>query len=132
MHMKNNQVDQFHLNTRAMIVNPLDSTKYNQIKGRKMTGYIRNNELYFVYVDGNGEVLYYPDDKGVIIGLNKTISSNIKIFLEDKKVVDIVFINKPEGTLNPLFLVKPEDRFLKDFHWYIDLKPLRKEDIFLE
>lgn len=130
MHMKNNQVDQFHLNNKAMIINQLDSTKYNQIKGRNMTGYVRGNELYFVYVDGNGEVLYYPDDKGVIIGLDKTISSNIKIFLEQKKVKDIIFINKPEGQLNPLFMVATADRYLKDFQWHIGLKPLNKGDIF--
>lgn len=97
-----------------------------------MTGYVNDNDLRFVFVDGNGEVLYYPDDRGVIIGLDKTISSNIKIFLEQKKVKDIIFINKPEGQLNPLFMVAPEDRFLKDFQWHIQLRPLRKEDIFIK
>lgn len=130
MHMKDNQVDQFHLNNKGMIINPLDSIMFNQIKGRNMTGYVHNNELYQVYVDGNGEVIYYPDDQGVIIGLNKTISSNIKINLVNKKVNRIVFITKPEGQLNPLFLVKKEERYLKDFQWNIDRKPLRKEDIF--
>ena len=57
-----------------------------------MTGYIRHNELYLVEVDGNGESIYYPDDKGVIIGLNKTISSAIKIHLKEKRVNRIVFI----------------------------------------
>lgn len=130
MHMRENKVDQFRLINKAMIVNQLDSTKYNQIKGRNMTGYVDNNELHFVFVDGNGEVLYYPDDKGIIIGLDKTVSSTIKIFLQQKKVKDIVFVTKPEGQLNPLFMVEPQDRFLKDFQWHIDLKPLNKEDIF--
>lgn len=132
MHMRDNKVDQFQLQNKAMIINQLDSTKYNQIKGRNMTGYVNDNDLRFVFVDGNGEVLYYPDDRGVIIGLDKTISSNIKIFLEQKKVKDIIFINKPEGQLNPLFMVAPEDRFLKDFQWHIQLRPLRKEDIFIK
>lgn len=132
MHMKDNEVDRFNINSKAMIINPLDSTKFNQIKGRNMTGYVQKNELYLVDVNGNGEVLYYPDDKGVIIGLNKTISSTIKIQLVQKKVNRIVFITKPEGQLNPLFLVKKEDRFLKDFNWYIHLKPLKKEDIFIK
>lgn len=130
MHLLNNQVDLFHLNNKAMIINQLDSTMFNQIKGRNMTGYVHNNELHLVFVDGSGEALYYPDDKGVIIGLNKTVSSTIKIFLEQKKVKDIVFITKVEGQMNPLFLVQPEDKFLKDFQWHIDQKPLEKEDIF--
>lgn len=141
MHIRNNQVDRFRLNNKAMIVNQADSTMYklqpdqqekifNQIKGRNITGFVRNNELRTVLVDGNGEAIYYPDDKGVIIGLYKGISSVIRIELQDKKIQDITFINKPEGSLNPLFLVQPEEQQLKDFEWRIELKPLIKEDIF--
>lgn len=141
MHIRNNQVDQFRLNNKAMIVNQVDSTMYkllpdqkdtmfNQIKGRNMIGYISNNELHLVVVNGNGEVIYYPDDKGIIIGLNKTISSNIRIMLQDKKLKKIAFINKPEGQLNPLFMVQPAERLLKDFQWHIKRKPQTKEDIF--
>ena len=36
-----------------------DSIRFNQIKGRDMIGYIRNNELYKILVDGNGQSLYY-------------------------------------------------------------------------
>lgn len=141
MHIHNNEVDQFRLNEKAMIVNPMDSTMYklrpdqkgimfNQIKGRNMIGYVKGNELRKVLVNGSGEAIYYPDDKGIIIGLNKAISSTIRIELEEKKIKDITFITKPEGTLNPLFMVKPEDQLLKDFHWYIEFKPLTKQDIF--
>ncbi len=141
MHIRNNQVDRFRLNNKAMIVNQVDSTMYklqpdqkekmfNQIKGRNMTGIIRNNELRTMIVDGNGEAIYYPDDKGVIIGLNRATSSTIRIELLDKKIQDITFINKPEGSLNPLFMVKPEEQQLKDFQWHIELKPQTKEDIF--
>ena len=141
MHMKDNQVDIFDMKNKAMIVNPVDSTMYkllpdqrgvlfNQIKGRDMRGYVKNNELYLMMVNGSGESIFYPDDKGFIIGLNKAMSSTIKIELENKKIKDITFITKVEGTLNPLLLVKPEDRELKDFHWHIDKKPLQKEDIF--
>lgn len=140
MHLVDNQVDQFRLNNKAMIINQLDSTMYiltpgqdtmfNQIKGRDMVGYVVNNELKRVNVNGNGEVIYYPDDKGFIIGLNKTVSSNIRIYLEQKKVKEIVFINKPEGQLNPLFMVDEKDRLLKDFQWHIQKKPTKKEDIY--
>lgn len=141
MHITNNQVDRFDLKNKAMIVSQVDSTMYkllpdqrgvlfNQIKGRDMTGYVRNNELYLMEVNGSGESIFYPDDQGFIIGLNRATSSTIKIELENKKVKDITFINKPEGTLNPLFLVKPEERKLKDFQWHIEKKPLEKEDIF--
>ncbi|MEG0795671.1 MAG: OstA-like protein [Odoribacter sp.] len=130
MHLRNNQVDEFHLLNKALIINQLDTVMFNQIKGRNMTGYVTNNELTKVYVNGNGEVLYYTDDKGVIFGLNKTICSNMNIYLTQKRVKKIVFLTKPEGKLNPLFKVTKEDRYLKDFQWHINQKPLKKEDIF--
>lgn len=131
MLLKNNQVDRFHLNNKAMIINQIDTVMFNQIKGRKMTGYMRDNELFKVDIEGNGEVLYYTDDQGEIIGLNKTICSNMKIFLKERKVNEIVFLNKPEGNVTPLFMLKPEDRRLKDFNWRIYLRPRNKEDIFM-
>ena len=114
MHMVNNEVDKFNLNNKAMIVNQVDSTMYKLL----------------MLVDGSGESAYYPDDNGFIIGLNKATSSNIKIELENKKIKDITFINNVEGTLNPLFMVTPEDGKLRDFQWHIDKKPMKKEDIF--
>ena len=132
MLMANNVIKEFHLNEKAMIINRIDSTKYNQIKGRDMVGHMQNNELYLVDVNGNGETLYYPDDKGVIIGMNKAISSYIKIYLANRKVKDIIFLQKPEGNLNPLFLVNPEDMRLRDFQWHIEKQPQTKEEIFLK
>lgn len=131
MLLKNNEVDRFHLNNKAMIINQLDTVMFNQIKGRNMTGYMRDNELYKVDIEGNGEVLYYTEDQGEIIGLNKTICSNMKIFLKERKVNEIVFLNKPEGSVTPLFMLKTEDRRLKDFNWRIYLRPRNKEDIYM-
>ena len=76
------------------------------------------------------ETIYYTSDKGIIIGLNRASSSKIRIDLKENRISDITFISGVEGTLNPLFMLKPEDHKLKDFQWYIHLKPLVKEDIF--
>lgn len=130
MHLKENKVDHFDLHTKAMIVNQIDSAMFNQIKGRNMTGLVTNNELYRVNVNGSGEALYYPDDQGIPIGLNRTTSSNIRIDIDQRKVKNITFINNVDGTLTPLFMIKPEDMKLKDFQWHIEKKPLSKEDIF--
>ena len=107
-----------------------DTEMFDQIKGRNMTGYFKDNELYMVYVDGSGETIYYPDDQGAIIGVNRATSSNIRIMIEKRRVTDIIFINKPDGDLTPLFLVDPREERLKDFRWLKYLQPLDKYDIF--
>ncbi|MDR0983344.1 MAG: organic solvent tolerance protein OstA [Culturomica sp.] len=130
MLLQNNVVKEFHLNDKAMIVNPIDTNRYNQIKGRNMIGYMKNNELELVDVNGNGESIYFYEEKNDIL-LNKAVSSLIKIYLNQRKIKDIEFITQVDGSLTPWFLVKPEELYLSDFHWYIDLKPLTKEDIFV-
>jgi len=127
----NGKIKEFYLNNKAfMVARREESEMYDQIKGRNMTGYFKDNELYMVYVDGNGETIYFPDDKGVIIGINTATSSNIRIMIDKRKVTDIIFINKPDGELNPLFLADPEEARLKDFRWLQYMQPLNKYDIF--
>ncbi|WP_251619930.1 OstA-like protein [Odoribacter lunatus] len=132
MLLANNVIKEFHLLEKSMIINQIDSVKYNQIKGRNMIGHLQNNELHLVDVNGNGETLYYPDDKGAIIGMNKATGAYIKIYISERRVKDIIFIQKPEGSMSPLLLVNPEETRLRDFQWHIEKKPLNKEAIFLK
>ena len=62
--------------------------------------------------------------------MNKELMEALDILEKEKRVNRIVFITKPEGTLNPLIIVDPKDRFLKDFEWHQDKQPRSKEDIF--
>ncbi len=59
----------------AFIISREDSGKFNQITGRSMTGYIRNNELTRIDVNGNAQTIYYAKDGKTFIGVNKAQSS---------------------------------------------------------
>jgi len=57
---------------------------YNQIKGKNMVGYFRNNELVKINVDGNAQTVYYVrEDDGYLIGINLAESSTMTIRLKD-------------------------------------------------
>ncbi len=125
--------DQVLLKDDAFIISmDDDSLRYNQIKGKSMTGYISKNKLKKIDVDGNGQSNYYAhDDKGEIIGLNKAESSNITIYMnDDGKVKKIVFIKSPEGELKPMADIADGDKLLPGFTWQEELRPKNKEDIF--
>lgn len=107
-----------------------DSIRFNQIKGKNMTGYVRNNELFKIDVNGNGQSNYYARDKAGIIGLNKAESSNITIHLKQGKVARIVFITSPEGELKPMADIDDGDEMLPGFNWQQDIRPKSKQDIF--
>lgn len=107
-----------------------DSIRFNQIKGKNMTGFIRKNKLYRIDVNGNGQSNYYARDKKGIIGLNKAESSNITIYMNEGKVKKIAFIKSPEGELKPLADIDANDKLLPGFNWQEALRPKNKEDIF--
>lgn len=52
-------IDRLLVYQNAMLNDRVDSTQYNQIKGRHLTGYFEKNELYHVFIKGNGQSLYY-------------------------------------------------------------------------
>lgn len=107
-----------------------DSLRFNQIKGKNMTGYVRDNKLYKIDVNGNGQSNYYARDKNGVIGLNKAESSNISIYMNDGKVKKIAFIKSPDGELKPLAELESGDKLLPGFNWQAEIRPKNKEDIF--
>lgn len=127
---KENQIVEMKEN--AFIIAEEDSARYNQIKGRDMTGYIRGRDLYKINVDGNGESLYYARDDNGVIGLNKAEGSNILIFLTERKVKRIVFVMSPEGQLTPVADILDEEKTLQGFAWLDAIRPKSSTDIFLK
>ncbi len=107
-----------------------DSLRFNQIKGKNMTGFVRNNQLDKIDVNGNGQSNYYARDKTGIIGLNKAESSNITIYMDKGKVKKIAFIKSPDGELKPLGELEEADKLLPGFKWQAEIRPKNKEDIF--
>ncbi len=129
---KNEMMDHFEMHGNALIVSRYDSIRFNQIKGKKMYGYFRENELYRIDVNGNGQSIYYPEDQGRLIGMNRSECSNIVIFVKERKIKKIKLLKSPSGTLSPPPEGFSEDQRLKGFKWLSDERPVRPEDVFNE
>ncbi len=132
MYMKNQVLDRVELLNTAFLISPEDTSGYNQVKGKLMNGYIRNNELYRLDVDGNSQTIYYPKDEEQLIGVNRAESSNMTLFMKNKKISDIIMRVSPAGNMNPMYILPSEELRLKGFVWLDDYRPKNKEDIFLK
>jgi len=129
--MKHKQIDCMELYSSAFIISQDDTAKYNQIKGKMITGYFINNDLRKIKVKGNGETLYFVRDDGKkLIGINKAESENMLIYVADRDIKTISFSIKPEATLYPESDLSPADILLKGFRWEDQVRPNNKEDIF--
>lgn len=127
----NEEVRSIELFEAAFVISQEDTLGYNQVKGRRLTGHFRENDLWRIDVFGNGETIYYVrEEDGTLVGINKALSSNIVIFVEDRRVVGIRFLQKPDANLFPPGRLSAEDRLLRNFRWLANRRPESKEDIF--
>jgi len=130
MLLKDQKMENVLFERNAFMVNTqLDSSKFNQVKGRKITGYFKDNNLDRIYVDGNAESVYYTVDKEEYTGMLRSISSRIKIKFEDNKMTDVISIRKPENIYYPIISIPADQEILEGFIWRPELRPKSKEEI---
>jgi len=104
---------------------------YNQVKGKELTGLFVNNELRQVDIIKNTETIYYSrNEETELIGINKTLSSSIKILFENKDIKDIYYYKQVDGTLTPPEEFPANARKLTGFNWRGDERLTKKEDLF--
>ncbi len=130
---KNKKVDHIYIQRSAVAIQHNDSVYYNQLSGKEIIAYVDSGQLKKVKVNGNAETIYYPiDDKdSTLVGLNKTQSSFVVMYMRNKKIQRVVLTSVSNGTMYPLTKLKGSDLFLKNFFWLEDERPTKIKDIFL-
>jgi len=131
LQLKDKKLNNMLLQHNSFIVNSenADSTNFNQIKGKVITGFFKDNKLNQMFVDGNAETAYYVKDDTTYMGLNHSVSSRIKISFLDGKVKNINLIRRIEGQTTPMDKLTEEDKILKGFIWKPKDRPKSKEEI---
>jgi len=127
---KNRQTDRMELYNSAFVCSQVDDKRFNQIKGRSLTGYFRDNELYKIDISGNGESIYFLVDGENILGVNTSRCATIEIGIEDGKIRDIIQKQSPEGVIDPPKMNGQDQIRLDGFNWFDDLRPKKILDIF--
>ena len=85
--ISNNKVDKIYFFNTCFVASQYDTLRYNQIKGREMTAYFKDNEIYKLFVHGNAETIYYIcENDSSMIGVNKSASSNLMLCYIWKKI----------------------------------------------
>jgi len=127
----NNELDSLIMFNTSFIISADSLGNYNQIKGRNMVGYFRNNQIYRLKVDGNAQSVYWVrDDQKHLIGINKAESSYMVIGVKNNEIKTINYVEKASETMYPEKDLPKDGRILKGFSWQETLRPLSKYDIF--
>jgi len=130
----NGSIDRLNTYNDAFIISEVDTLHYNQIKGKDLVGYFRDNELYKVWIEGNGQSIYFAeelkDSVSTILGVNKSECSTIMIHIKDSEIERVNFITQPESAFYPLSKLSAPEMQLADFKWEEDRRPLSLADLF--
>jgi lipopolysaccharide export system protein LptA len=126
---ENQQPKRMNLNNKGFITQE-DPSGFNQIKGRKVVGLFRDNELYRVNGFNDAETIYYFYDGPDVTGANKMKSTNVVILSEDKQAQEVNHKENVEGELIPPHEFSQDELTLSGFRWQIKIKPVDREDIY--
>ena len=130
MYIKDREISEIHyIDDASIFADVFKQKKFNQVKGETMIAYFKDNEIDYVLIDGSAESLYYlQEDNKDLIGVNKSTSSQIKVFFEENEIVLIRFYDNINGKVYPLNQLDSDK--LKGFIWLEEYRPKTKESIF--
>lgn len=109
----------------------LSDDGYNQIKGQRLIGLFRDNELYNVDIIKNAEVIYYSRNaENKLVGINKSKSGSINIKLDNQAIEEIRLIQQIDGELYPESMFPKSGKRLRGFDWRGEERPMSVKDLF--
>ena len=132
VHLNDSTADWATLPTGGLMAEHLGEIYYDQLSGKKMKAWFEQKELRQLDVDGNVQVIMFPEEKDSTY--NKMVSaesSYLRLNLKAKQQVDrITMWPEVSGKVTPLFLAKRADMYLPQFRWYDALRPKSPQDIY--
>lgn len=123
-------IDWIHVIDQATTIEQIDSISYNQVESREMFCYFVDGQIDHNVAKGNVFVDYFMnEDDGNRIGMNYSESTELIIYMKDKKVQKI-WMPAATGTVYPELMIPSEKRYLSRFAWFDYIRPTGRYDIF--
>ncbi|WP_186461770.1 OstA-like protein [Mucilaginibacter pallidiroseus] len=131
LQMKNKKLNNLYMYPSSFIVNieKTDSTHFNQIAGKRMRGFFKDDKLDRMYVTGNAESIYFARDSGIVKEMVRSLSSRMRVSFKNNSASQAYFLTKPEHRYGPLNKFGPDEQILKGFIWKPKERPVSKESI---
>ena len=130
IYTENSKLQKAEFVGRPVMSSEIDTMTYNQVTGKLITAYFRNNKIYRNDVDGNVQTIYYmqEDDSPEPVGLVSIQSGAATYYIDNNTVEGITYRNQPVFSIFPMDKI-PETQalFLEDFKWEGHRRPALRE-----
>ena len=133
VYLNDSTVDWAHVENQALIVEQVDTNKFNQISGRDVKAYFVNGDIERSDVTGNVMVVYYYIEEGdsVAFGMNTTECGYLTAYMKDRQVDKLYIKEQSNGVFYPIAQIPSGKDKLPNFAWLNKLRPLSKYDIMI-
>lgn len=125
-------IEKILITENATVLMEIDSgLYYNQIGGKEIVAFFKDNELTRSDVNGGAKTIFFPEqeektDSSLIVkrlGMNRLYASNLRIYLDSGEITGITYFDKPDGVFYPMDQIKIEEQFISSFDWKALLRP---------
>jgi lipopolysaccharide export system protein LptA len=124
----NEKLDRVYMKDKAFTIMTDTLLNFNQMKGRKMTGFFQDGQIQRLFIEGNGESLYFALEADTLTqGVNRILSATIELTFEDGYIKRSNFGIRPDGKFVPVQKLDEKTGKLEGFRWRIEDRPGRKD-----
>ena len=128
IHTERQRIRRAHFYGTPIMGIEIDTTYYNQVKGKEMISYFEDGKVYRNDVNGNAQTIYFlqEEEDTEVTALMYIESSEISFYLSDGSIDKISYKQNPEYVLYPMDMVpESQERRLQGFDWYDTKRPTR-------
>lgn len=132
----NNTIDTTWFRCSPMMIEQVDKSKFNQLKGKRGVAVFKEGEPDYVDILGNAQMVYYVLDEDTLgrkslIGVNVGVGADMRIYLKNREPQRVVSYSNPDMHTYPLKSLPKEYEQLPGFKWLGDRRPLKPTDVFI-
>ncbi len=131
---RNQELDSaaFQGNVFLVSQDTVDTRYFNQVSGQNMFAWFVEGEMRKISVRNKSESIYFLwEEDETPIGMNTIRAKDMLIFMKNRQLETITYIEKPVANVTPTHLVNPQDEKLKGFIWKPQWRPMKPSDIFI-
>ncbi len=132
--MHDGRAHRMYVERNAFLMSAVDSSLFDQVAGRDMTGWFGTQGLDQILAEGNGRTVYHvreqKDGKDEFIGMNHAECSRIRVRLDSGQVSTVTFMDRPDAVLYPMDQIPAGKAQLEGAHWREHERPVDRADIF--
>ncbi|MCH5234395.1 MAG: hypothetical protein J1E16_03815 [Muribaculaceae bacterium] len=127
VHFNDSTTDWAYLPEYGLMSEYVDEDFYNQIYGKEITAYFKDQGLRRMSVSGNVETIFLPQEEDSTFNrLVNAESSYMEVYLDSNRLDWLKMWPEVSGTVTPIFLVKRPQMYLQKFKWWGFLRPQRE------